>query len=193
MPAHRLLPYFTYYLGMAQARRDLFRPAYQVLVDGKPYTGELALVEDGRRTRLALGPDGRFEQLPTLAQLKRRPMLALDAPAHARVKSDLGVEALVPRGAEIATAPLRAALDQLNTALKSTTGVLSFAVPRFGRAFFVFGGRRGVAVAADGGSQPLPLGEDEPVEPFWSPARQPAAASVRFPAAPARVLLVPGN
>ena len=193
MPARRLLPYFTYYLAMPEARRDRFRPAYRVLVDGRPYTGELALVEGAHRTPLALGPDGRLEQFPTLAQLKERPMLALDAPAHARVKTDLAVEALVPRGTEMPTASLRAALAQLNTALKSASGVLAFAVPRFGRAFFVFGGRQGVAVAADGGAQPLPLGEDEPVEPFWSPARQPTAATVRFPAAPARVLLVPGD
>ena len=193
MPARRLLPYFDFYLGMAEARRDRFRPAYQVLVDGRPYTGEVTLVDGARRTPLALGPDGRFDQFPTLAQLKRRPMLALDAPAHARIKADLGVEALAPHAEQMATAPLRQALDQLNTALKGAAGMLSFAVPRFGRAFFVFGGRAGVAVAADGAEQPLPLGEDEPVEPFWSPARQPAAAAVRFPAAPARVLLVPGS
>ena len=193
MPAKRLLPWFDYYLGMAEARRDRFRPAYQVLVDGRPYTGAVALVEGARRTPLALGPDGRFDQFPTLAQLKRRPLLALDAPAHARIKSDLGVEALTPHGETVATAPLRGALDQLNAALKGAAGVLSFAVPRFGRAFFIFGGRQGVAVAADGSAQPLPLGEDEPVEPFWSPARQPAAVSVRFPAPPARVMLVPGS
>ncbi len=193
MPARRLLPYFDYYLGMAEARRDRFRPAYQVLVDGRPYTGEIALVDGGRRTPLALGPDGRFDQFPTLAQLKRRPMLALDAAPNARIKADLGVEALTPHTPEIATAPLRQSIDQLNAALKGTAGMLSFVVPKFGRAFFVFGGRRGVAVAADGAAQPLPLGEDEPVEPFWSPRRQPAATVVRFPAAPARVLLVPGS
>lgn len=192
MPARRLMPWFDYYLGMAEARRDRFRPAYQVLVDGRPYTGEVALVDGGRRTPLAMGPDGRFDQFPTLAQLRRQPMLALDAPAHARIKADLGVEALAPRGETIATAPLRQALDQLNTALKGAAGVLSFAVPKFGRAFFIFGGRQGAAVAADGSAQPLPLGEDEPVEPFWSPRRQPAAVAVRFPAAPARVMLVPG-
>ncbi len=193
VPARRLLPYFDYYLGMAEARRDRFRPAYQVLVDGKPYAGSVALVEGGRRTPLALGPDGRFEQFPTSAQLKRRPLLALDAPAHARIKADLGVEALTPHGEDIATAPLRQSLDQLNAALKQAAGVLAFVTPRFGRAFFIAGGRQGVAVSADGSVQPLPLGEDAPVEPFWSPRRQPAATSVRFPSAPVRVMLAPGG
>ncbi len=91
------------------------------------------------------------------------------------------------------SSPLRASLDQLNAAMRSAAGVLSFIVPRFGRAFFVSGGRGGVSVAADGATLPLPLGEDEPVEPFYSPSRAPQATSVRFPAAPARVLLVPGK
>ena len=193
VPAKRLMPWFDYYLGMAEARRDRFRPAYQVLVDDRPYTGAVVLVDGARRTPLAMGPDGRFDQFPTLAELKRRPLLALDAPAHARIKADLGVEALAPHGVEIATAPLRQAIDQLNTALKGAAGVLSFAVPRFGRAFFIFGGRAGAAVAADGSALPLPLGEDAPVEPFWSPSRQPSAVAVRFPAAPARVMLAPGS
>lgn len=193
VPAIRLMPWFDFYLGMAEARRDRFRPAYQVLVDGRPYTGEMVLLDEGRRSPLAMGPDGRFDQFPTLAQLKRRPVLLLDAPAHARIKADLGVEALVPHATEIATPPLRAAIDQLNTALKSAAGMLSFAVPRFGRAFFVFGGRAGVAVTSEGEARPLPLGEEAPVEPFWSPKRQPAAVLVRFPQPPARVLLVPGD
>ena len=192
-PAGRLLPYFDFYLGMAEARRDRFRPAYQLLVDGRPYTGPVSLVDGAQRTPLAMGADGRFERLPTLAQLKRRPQIAIDAPARARIKTDLGVEALAPRGAEMPVAPLAASIDQLNAAMKSAAGVLSFIVPRFGRAFFVFGGRQGVRVAADGSARPLPLGEDEPVEPFYSPSRHPEAVVVRFPAAPARVLLVPGK
>ena len=191
--AGKLLPYFDFYLGMPEARRSRFRPAYQLLVDDRPYTGPITLVDGDQRTPLAVGPDGRFERFPTLAQLKRKPKLAIDAPAKARIKTDLGVEALAPRGAEMATGPLAASIDQLNAAMKSAAGVLSFIVPKFGRAFFVFGGRQGVRVAADGATRPLPLGEDEPVEPFYSPSRHPEAVAVRFPAAPARVLLVPGK
>ncbi len=196
MPAEKLFPYFDFYLGMAEARRDRFRPAYQLLVDGRPYTGAVTLVDGADRTPLALGPDGRFERFPTLAQLKRRAKVALDAPATAHVKSDLGVEALTPAAAEMPTPPMRAAIDQLNTALKSAAGVLAFVVPRFGRAFFVHGGPGGGAGgrgAADGRTAPLPLGEDEPVEPFYSPSRHPEAVAVRFPQAPVRVLLVPGK
>lgn len=193
VPAGKLLPYFDFYLGMAERRRDRFRPAYQLLVDGKPYTGPVALVDGGERTPLALGPDGRFERFPTLAQLKRKAHIALDAPPRAHIKSDLGVEALVPHEREMATGGMAAAIEQLNTAMRSAAGVLAFVVPKFGRAFFVFGGRQGVRVAADGSTRPLPLGEDEPVEPFYSPSRHPEAVAVRFPAAPARVLLVPGK
>ena len=193
VPAGKLLPYFGFYLGMAEGRRDRFRPAYQLLVDGRPYTGAVALVDGAERTPLAMGPDGRFERFPTLAQLKRHPQIALQAAPAARIRSDLGVEALAPRGVEMDTAPLRASLDQLNAAMRSAAGALSFIVPRFGRAFFVFGGRAGVRVSADGRTSPLPLGEDEPVEPFYSPSRHPEAVAVRFPAAPARVLLAPGR
>lgn len=193
VPAIRLMPYFDFYLGMAPARRDRFRPAYQVLVDGRPYTGPMTLVDGAERTPLPMGADGRFDAFPSLAQLKRKPQLLLDAPPRARIKSDLGVEVLTPKSAEMATGPFAAAMAQLNTALKSASGVLSFVVPRFGRAFFVGGGRSGVRVAADGAARPLPLGEDEPVEPFYSPSRHPEAVAVRFPTAPVRVLLVPGK
>lgn len=192
-PAGRLLPYFDFYLGMAESRRDRFRPAYQLLVDGQPYTGPVTLVDGPQRTPLSVGPDGRFDRFPTLDQLKRRPQIAIDAPARARIRTDLGVEALAPRGAEMPVGPLAASIDQLNAAMRSAAGVLAFVVPRFGRAFFVFGGRQGVRVAADGSARPLPLGEDEPVEPFYSPSRHPEAVAVRFPSAPARVLLVPGK
>ncbi len=192
-PAGKLLPYFDFYLGMAEARRDRFRPAYQILVDGRPYAGPVTLVDGPERIPLAVGPDGRFERFPTLVQLRRKPHIALEAPAKARIRSDLGVEALVPHEREMAAGGLAAAIDQLNTAMRSAAGVLAFVVPKFGRAFFVFGGRQGVRVAADGSTRPLPLGEDEPVEPFYSPSRHPEAVAVRFPAAPARVLLVPGK
>ena len=193
VPAIKLMPYFDFYLGMAEARRDRFRPAYQVLIDGRPYAGAAVLVDGEARIPLPIGPDGRFDRFPTLDQFKRRVKIALDVPATARVKSDLGVEALTPRAEETATAPLKAAIVQLNTALRSATGILAFVVPKFGRAFFVHGGREGVRVAADGTARPLPLGEDEPVEPFYSPSRHPEAVAVRFPAAPVRVLLAPGG
>jgi hypothetical protein len=138
---------------------------------------------------LAVGPGGRIERLPTLQQFQDHAQFSIDAAKGARLGIALEVEATARPAREMDPGELTATVVQAQAGEAKLAGLFAFAAPKLTRVAFE-GVPSGEAVGADGRPQPLPLDKGRPV---FDPAALKGVRTLRFPAAPAHVLLVPAK
>ncbi|KSB90403.1 hypothetical protein AS593_10725 [Caulobacter vibrioides] len=184
-PADKVFSYLENFLKVPAQERSRTRVAFAVSRDGKPAAGlKATLVEaSGARTPLPIGADGRFERLPTLAQLQGESKVEFEAPADAKFGSTLIIEPVLKPAAEYEIAELKTVLDSTNGVIGKAAGPMAMLAPKM-TGFGFPGAAGGVVVGADGKSQPLPLSGKTPILRL---ADFKGATRVRLSGTPARV------
>ena len=187
--ATKAFRYLDKFLEVPAAQRSKIRVNFYLLRNGAPAVGLHPVLVDGDvRTPLPLAASGRFELLPTLEQMQRKPQLVVDAPADAKLSNRIEIEAIVNSGPDIDAAEVTAAIRQVGGVVRATVGALAVLMPAV-RASFP-GGGSGVAINASGGETPLPVVGGVPV---FDPAVQKGAVRLHFTRTPSKVDLTPAG
>jgi hypothetical protein len=173
------------YLAIPPAERNRFVLAYTFMLDGKPAGGLRATIleADGRRTPLALAPDGRALRLPTAAQLASASLVA-DVPAGTKLGVRLGLEPLIAPAQELAARDLEQSLVQANAGMAKAGGLIAFALPKLTGVSFL-GAGSGKARLANGSEVPLPVADGAP---FYDPKALKGAAVIVLARVPGRLV-----
>ncbi|PVM91475.1 hypothetical protein [Caulobacter endophyticus] len=184
-PADKVFAYLENFLKVPAQERSRTRVAYALSRDGKPAAGlKATLIEaGGARTPLPIGGDGRFERLPTLAQLQGGAKIEFEASADAKFGSTLIIEPVLKPAAEYEVAELKTVLDSTNGAIGKAAGPMAMLAPKM-TGFGFPGVASGVVLGADGKAQPLPLQGKTPILRL---ADFKGATRVRLSGTPARV------
>jgi hypothetical protein len=186
IPAAKVFPFLEAFLKVPAAERAHLRVTYSLHRDGKPAVGvKAALVENGGvRTPLPLeAATGRFERLPTLAQLQAKVQVAFDVPAATKFGVGMQLDpALAPATAYDAR-ELAVTVKDSNAAIRKTAGPMALMAPTMTGITFAEAGT-GVAVFPDGTSRPLPAVKGMP---YYRPEQFEGAVSVRLGKMPAGV------
>ncbi|PXA89982.1 hypothetical protein DMC25_08550 [Caulobacter sp. D4A] len=163
-PADKVFGYLENFLKVPAQERSRTRVAYRVTRDGKPAEGLKAMLVDagGARTPLPISADGRFERLPTLAQLQGGAKVEFDAPADAKFGSTLIIEPVLKPAAEYEAGELKVVLDSTNGVIGRAAGPMAMLAPKM-TGFSFPGASGGVVVGADGKTQALPLAGKAPI------------------------------
>jgi hypothetical protein len=187
VPAKKLFPFFDLYLGLRPADRSHFVMAYYLRRDGKPWSGSgfTLLGADGARTALPVEANGRFQRMPSLADLKANAMVEVPPQGEGKFQLSMEMEALAPMAEVMNPGDFTAAIIQVGAAIKKNAGVLSLVAPKITQVVFV-GVPAGTAVLPGGKTAALPLFETLPA---YRPATLQGVTELRFPRAPARALL----
>lgn len=187
-PATKVFRYLDKFLAVSPDKRSKIRVLFYLKKDGRPASGYHPVLIDGdTRTPLPLAADGRFERLPTLEQMLRKPTLAIDAPTEARFNAEVQIQSTVKLAQEIDAREVVASIRQVNGVLRDTVGALAILAPSI-RASFP-GAGSGVAINASGVQTKLPNGPDG--SPIYDPNVQRNAVTLRFANPPKRVDLTP--
>ncbi|NGM50752.1 DUF2987 domain-containing protein [Caulobacter sp. 602-2] len=184
-PADKVFAYLENFLKVPAQERARTRVAYALTRDGKPAAGlKATLIEtSGVRTPMPIGADGRFERLPTLAQLQGGAKIEFEASADGKFGSTLIIEPVLKPAAEYEVAELKAVLDSTNGVIGKAAGPMAMLAPKM-TGFGFPGATGGVVVGADGKLQALPLSGKTPILRL---ADFKGAARVRLSATPSRV------
>lgn len=180
----KVFGYLDKYLAIPPAQRNRFVLAYYVLMNGKPAAGlKAAIVEpDGRRTPIALGPDGKVLRLPNAAQLASADFVA-DVPAETKLGVRLELEPTASPALEYSPRDLDQAIVQANAGMSKAAGLISFALPKLTGVTFP-GAGSGKARLADGRELALPVFEGAP---FYDSKLLKGAVAVVLSRVPARL------
>jgi len=184
-PAEKAFPYLERFLKVPAAERSRVRLTYALSRDGKPLASlKAVLIEPGgARTPLPINADGAFERLPTLPQLQAGAQLSLDLPQDAKVGTSLNFGTQLKPALDYEARELAATVSEANTVIGKAAGPLSALAPKMtGIAFSKAGS--GVAVFADGRTQPLPLVKETP---YFRPEDFKGVVRVKLTKAPTRV------
>lgn len=185
IPARKLFPYLDVYLDLAPAERTRFVMAYYLRKAGRPATGVgLTLMSAGRRTPLPVGPDGRIQHLPTLAELKDGEVALTKANPADKLQLSLEIQARVALGETVPAGDLVAAIDQCNAAIRRKAGVIGLVAPKMEQVVFPNGA--GSVVLAGGRTVAMPTLSEGAA---FKPASHPGAQMLRFTRIPGRALL----
>lgn len=184
-PAAKAFPYLERFLKVPAAERSRVRLGYALSRDGKPLPNlKAVLIEPGgARTPLPVTAEGVFERLPTLAQLEAGAQLSLDLPADAKVGTSLNFGTQFKPALEYEVRELAATVTEANTVIGKAAGPLSALAPKMTGIAFAKAGS-GVAVFADGRTQPLPMVKETP---YFKPEDFKGAVRVKLAKAPTRV------
>lgn len=181
----KLFPFLDLYLGIPAADRTRFTLAYFYKMEaGGPMTMTL-VAKDGTRTPLPLGPDGRVNRLPTLAEIKSKAMIELNAPDGSKFKGQMMMLAKVSPAATMSVTELNAAVTQCQAAIKAKAGLIGFAAPKIKRVV-LHGAGSGTAIDAKGASRPLPVIAGAP---SYDPELMPGMVTLKLARAPSRIEL----
>lgn len=180
--AGKVFPMLEKFLAIPPADRSKLALGYIVVQDGKPPSDlHLTLVADGRRTPLPIADGGRVGRLPTAADFAAHAQVAIDAPKGAKFGSRLDLSTNIKPAQDISASDCALAVVQANAAIQRVAGVMAMLAPHLSKVIFL-GAAGGVAIAADGKSQPLPLVKGQPA---YDPATVKDARVLRFSKAPA--------
>lgn len=182
----RVFPYLDKYLSLPAAERSHFKLSYSVRVEGRPIEGQAWIQHGLRRVEVPIGPGGRVERLPSLAEIQAKDRIVFDLPATTKMSVSLSPELATTPGTEVSASDVLAGIEQANAAIHRFAGVLGFAAPHITRAVFI-GASSGTAVDAQGRLVPLPT--DEHGATYFDPAKTKNARSLRFAKAPSRAAL----
>lgn len=172
------------YLAIPPGQRNRFVLAYTFMIDGKPAGGlKAAILEaDGRRSPLALAPDGRALRLPTAAQLATA-SFAAEVPAGTKLGVRLSLEPLIVPAQELAARDLELSLAQANAGMARAGGLIAFALPKLTGVSFP-GAGSGKARLANGSEVALPVADGAP---FYDPKALKGAAVILLARVPVRL------
>jgi len=190
-PATKVLPFLDKFLKVPPADRARLKLSYGVRRDGKPVPNlKATLIEaGGARSPMPTGPDGHFERLPTLAQLEAGATLSFDVPEDAKLGTEMTFGTQLKPATEYDAKELNATVAEANTVIGKAAGPLAMMAPKMtGVAFPKAEG--GVAVFADGRTQPLPEAEDAP---YFRPTDFKGAVRVKLTKSPTKVALYQGK
>ena len=187
IPAKKLFPFLDLYLGIPPADRTRFVMAYYLRQNGKPATGvTLTLISaGGARSAIPLGPDGRLQRTPALADLMDGKITLVKADPASKFQLSMELQPTTRMADTLPAAELAAAIAQCKAAIKARAGMIGFAAPKIEQVTFA-GVPAGTAVFADGRTAALPLYKGMPA---WDPAAMAGVASLKFAKAPSRAML----
>jgi hypothetical protein len=162
-PAAKAFPYLEKFLKVPAGERSRVRLGYALSLDDKPLANlKATLIEaNGVRTPLPVSASGAFERLPTLAQLEDGAKLSLDLPEDAKVSTALNFGTQLNPATEYDVRELTATVTEANMVIGKAAGPLSLMAPKMTGISFVKA-VGGVAVFADGHTQPLPQIKETP-------------------------------
>ena len=190
-PVKKAFPYLDAYLKIPAAERSRFALVYRLQSKngGSPGAVRVYVHQGATRTELPVAADGQVLRLPTLAMLNdKSATVSVDKPTPAPLGINMSLEATADPAAQMSAAEIAAAIDQANRGIKRAAGVVGFAVPSMGAAYFNLAGS-GQVVLADGRRAALPvMGTGSP---YFAPASWPGARTLVFAKAPTRVSLGP--
>jgi hypothetical protein len=185
VPATKVFPFLEAMLKLPPTERARIKVTYALRRDGKPAAGvKAALIEtNGARTPLPIDDQGRFERLPTLAQLQAKAQLHLDAPADAKFGTAMLLDPVLKASADYDSRELAATVEESNTAIRKAAGAMALMAPQMeGLAFKK--AESGVAIFPNGSSRPLP---SEAGTVVFEPGQFKGAARVRLAKTPTAV------
>jgi hypothetical protein len=184
-------PFLDTYLKIPAGQRTRFTLGYYFTSEGKPVTGvKVWIIENGARTLLPIGPDGRVLRLPTLAQLKSKAQLAIEGPSDRKYGITLNVEPIARPAVELDAQDLALAVSQAAFGAKSAAGLLGFVVPKMERVYFNKA-KGATVIYADGRRAPLPLFQKK--VPVFDPADHKGAKTIVFTQAPVQMSIGPAK
>lgn len=155
--ADKLFGLLDKFYAMPAADRSLLAVRYNVFHDGKPASDlHVFLVVGGKRTALPVAADGRFERLPTPAELAAHAQVAIEAPPTFKVSNRLSLDTALPPALEVNAGACVQAIAQGNDAVRRAAGVMTMMAPKVKAVTFV-GAGAGLAVLNDGKTVPLPF------------------------------------
>lgn len=191
VPATKVMPFLDKFLKVPSAERSRMKLSYAILRDGKraPDLKAVLVEPGGARTPLPVDEEGVFERLPTLAQLEKGANIAFDVPADLKLGSAMDIAPQLKPAGEYDVRELVATVDQANTVIGKTAGVMAFMAPKLsGIAFPKAEG--GMVLFADGRTQPLPLIRNSP---YFRPDDFKGAARVKLTKTPTKVAFYSGK
>lgn len=156
--ATKVFPFLEAMLKVPPAERDRIKVTYVLRRDGKPAGGVKAtLVEaSGARTLLPIDDQGRFERLPTLAQLQAKAQLVLEVPADAKFGTAMQLDPVLKPSAEYDARELVATVEESNSAIRKAAGAMALMAPQMTGLVFQKA-ESGVATFPNGSTKPLPV------------------------------------
>ena len=157
VPATKVFPFLEAMLKVPPAERARIKVTYALRRDGKPAGGVRAtLIEaSGARTPLPVDDQGRFERLPTLAQLQAKAQLNLDVPADAKFGTAMLLDPVLRPAAEYDARELVATVEESNGAIRKAAGAMALMAPQMEGLSFLKA-ESGVAVFPNGSTKTLP-------------------------------------
>ena len=181
--ASKVFAYLDTYLSLPPDQRTGFALSYRFKAPGAQTPPRLYLLRGAEQIVLPIAADGRVELLPSLADLKARAHVLLQAPEGIKVSETLDLMATQPMRADYAATDFNVGLEQVNRAVKKIAGPLSLMAPKMTKVVFV-GAGSGELIDAAGHAQPLPMSADGPA---FSPMSMPSARAIRLARAPVRI------
>ena len=184
-PAAKAFPYLERFLKVPAGERTRVRLGYALSLDDKPLANLKATLIDanGARTPLPVNASGAFERLPTLAQLEGGARLSLDLPEDAKVGTTMNFGTQLSPATEYDARDLTATVTEANTVIGKAAGPLSMVAPKMTGISFVKAAS-GVAIFADGHTQPLPQIKETP---YFRPEDFKGAVRVKLTKSPTKV------
>jgi hypothetical protein len=177
--ASKVLVYMEPYLKLPAAERNHFTVAYYLRVGGQPLTAPVALVVGARRIPIPVGPRGKLERLPTLAELDGG-KLAIGIDPATKISLTLGIEPLIAPAADLDAHELALSIAQAAVGERKVAGLMAMAMPKLSNVGFV-GVPSGEVEFSDGRRAPLPTVKGLLT---YDPAAQPNAKRIHLPKAP---------
>lgn len=182
--AAKVFPYLDAYYKLPPAERSLFTVGYYLRQSGAPAPRVRATIETASgRHALTVGPDGRILPLPTSTEFKAA-TVDFEAPPGPELGISVKPVSSLRAAEQMNAADVARSVAQASAGMKKAAGMKAFLLPALTRAVFVDAGS-GTVVGADGRSSPLPGGD----RPYYEPASQKGAVTLRFTHMPSSVLL----
>jgi hypothetical protein len=184
-PATKVFSFLEAFLKLPPAERSRIKLNYALLREGKRAAGVKAtLIEaNGVRTPLPIDGEGRFERIPTLAQLQAKAQVSFDVPANTKLGSTMLLDPVLKPAAEYEARELVATVDDSNRAIRRAAGAMALMAPQMdGLKFMTVDS--GMVIFPNGSSKPLPVNAGAVV---FEPGQFKGASRVRLAKAPSAV------
>ena len=184
-PAGKVFSFLEAFLKVPAAERSRIKVTYALVREGKRATGVKAtLVEaNGVRTPLPIDGEGRFERMPTLAQLQAKAQISFDVAPDAKLGTSMMLDPVLKPAAEYDARELVATVEDSNKAIRKAAGPMALMAPQMDGLKFL-AAESGVVIFPNGSSRPLPTGAGGVV---FEPGQFKGASRVRLAKTPSTV------
>ena len=188
IPSPSLFPFLETYLSLPANARDHFHLSYVVGPQGaKASDFRLALNRPTGDVPITIASDGEMLPQPTLADLKAKTPVTINAPDGSRFGISLRVAATIDMARSYDAAPLKTSIEQAHAGAKKAAGLFAMAVPDLQTACFS-GASSGTATLTNGKTVALPglpkAGDAPAGTPCFTPQAMPDARTITLDRAP---------